>query len=40
MYSFGAKQPPFCLACAVAAAGIRKTAGVRPAVDRKELSSA
>jgi hypothetical protein len=37
VYSFGPKQPPFCVPCAVAAAGIRSTAGMRPAVERKQV---
>jgi hypothetical protein len=27
VYSFGPKRPPFCIPCAVSAAGIRRTAG-------------
>lgn len=37
VYSFGAKKPPLCIPCAVAAAGLRSTAGNRPAVDAREL---
>lgn len=37
VYSFGAQQAPFCVPCAVAAAGIRTTAGVRPVRSRREL---
>ncbi len=36
VYSFGAKKPPFCLPCAVEAAGVRQGAGYRPAGSRKE----
>ncbi|MEA2885597.1 MAG: hypothetical protein QOD38_2010 [Acidimicrobiaceae bacterium] len=39
MYSFGAKKPPFCIPCAVAAAGIRSNAGVRPMADARELKA-
>src|SRR3954469_12230568 len=37
VYSFGPKKPPFCIQCAVAAAGIRSNAGVPPALGRREL---
>lgn len=37
VYSFGAKKPPFCIPCAVAAAGLRSTAGNAPAIDAREL---
>jgi hypothetical protein len=37
VYSFGPKKPPFCLPCAVEAAGVRQGAGFRPAPGRKEL---
>jgi hypothetical protein len=33
VYSFGPKKPPFCIPCAVAAAGIRSNAGVQPMAD-------
>jgi hypothetical protein len=39
VYAFGAKQPPYCVPCAVSAAGIRRTAGNVPAMsarDKKE----
>ena len=39
VYSFGAKKPPFCIACAVAAAGIRSNAGLRPIADARELKA-
>ena len=35
VYSFGPKKPPFCLPCAVEAAGVRSGAGFRP-MSRKE----
>jgi hypothetical protein len=37
VYAFGAKKPPLCIPCAVAAAGIRSTAGNRPAAPPREL---
>jgi hypothetical protein len=37
VYSFGPKKPPFCIQCAVAAAGIRSNAGAPPALGRREL---
>src|SRR5437868_12721528 len=37
VYAFGAKKPPFCIPCAVAAAGIRSNAGIRPMADAREL---
>ena len=39
VYSFGAKKPPFCIPGAVAAAGIRSNAGVRPMADARELKA-
>ena len=39
VYSFGAKKPPFCIPCAVAAAGIRSNAGIRPMADARELKA-
>jgi hypothetical protein len=37
VYSFGPKKPPYCIPCAVAAAGIRNNAGNRPIADSREL---
>lgn len=37
VYAFGPKKPPMCIACAVAAAGVRSTAGNRPVADAREL---
>lgn len=37
VYSFGPSKPPFCLPCAVEAAGVRQGAGFGPAPGRKEL---
>lgn len=39
VYAFGPKRPPYCIGCAIAAAGVRSTAGNRPA-SRKELKAA
>lgn len=36
VYSFGPAKPPYCLPCAVEAAGVRQGAGFRPAPSRKE----
>ena len=36
VYSFGPKKPPFCLPCAVEAAGVRTKAGSGPALSRRE----
>ena len=36
VYSFGPKKPPFCLPCAVEAAGVRSGAGSAPAISRRE----
>jgi len=30
VYSFGPKKPPFCMSCALAAAGVRRSAAVQP----------
>jgi hypothetical protein len=35
VYSFGPKKPPFCLPCAVEAAGVRAGAGFRPTTGRR-----
>ena len=39
VYAFGAKKPPFCIPCAVAAAGIRSNAGIKPMADARELKA-
>jgi hypothetical protein len=36
VYSFGPKKPPFCLPCAVTAAGVRTKAAKVPPMSRKE----
>ena len=40
VYSFGPKKPPFCIPCAVAAAGVRTTAGSRPQVSGRAMRQA
>lgn len=37
VYSFGERQPPFCIPCALAAAGVRSNAARPPALPKKEL---
>lgn len=37
VYAFGPKKPPFCIPCAVAAAGIRTTAGVKAMAEPREM---
>ncbi|MCU1352489.1 MAG: hypothetical protein JWM05_1698 [Acidimicrobiales bacterium] len=32
LFPFGEKAPPFCVACALAASGVRATAGMAPAL--------
>lgn len=36
VYAFGTSKPPFCIACALAAAGVRSNAGLPPKVTRRE----
>jgi hypothetical protein len=36
VYAFGPKKPPYCLPCAVEAAGVRSGAGSAPALSRRE----
>jgi hypothetical protein len=36
VYSFGPKRPPFCITCAIAAAGIRSSAA-GPSLSRRQL---
>lgn len=36
VYSFGPKKPPFCIACALAASGVRAHASKRPRLSRRE----
>lgn len=37
VYSFGRNEPPFCVACALAAAGVRSNAARQPRLSRREL---
>jgi hypothetical protein len=37
VYSFGRKQQPYCVACALAAAGVRSNAARQPTMSRKEM---
>lgn len=37
VYSFGRKEQPFCVACALAAAGVRSNAARQPTLSRKEM---
>lgn len=37
VYAFGPNKPPFCVSCALAAAGVRANAANRPAYSKREL---
>jgi hypothetical protein len=37
VYSFGRKEQPFCVSCALAAAGVRSNAARQPTLSRKEM---
>ncbi len=37
VYAFGPGQPPFCLNCALAAAGVRSNAARAPQVSKREM---
>ena len=37
VYAFGANKPPYCVACALAAAGVRSTAARQPQMSRREI---
>ncbi len=37
VYSFGERQPPFCIPCALAASGVRSNAARTPALPKKEI---
>lgn len=39
VYAFGPRRPPYCIGCAIAAAGVRSTAA-NPSASRKELRAA
>jgi len=36
VYSFGPKKPPFCISCALGAAGVRSSAAKSPRLSRRE----
>jgi ribosome-binding protein aMBF1 (putative translation factor) len=37
VFAFGAAEPPFCVSCALAAAGVRSNAANAPSVSKREL---
>ena len=37
VYAFGAHKPPYCVSCALAAAGVRANAANRPAYSKREM---
>jgi hypothetical protein len=37
VYAFGPGKPPFCVSCALAAAGVRSNAGRQPTMSRREI---
>jgi hypothetical protein len=37
VYAFGANKPPYCVACALAAAGVRSNAARQPTLSRREI---
>ena len=37
VYAFGPNKPPYCVSCALAAAGVRANAANRPAYSKREL---
>jgi len=40
VYAFGDNKPPFCLSCALAAAGVRANAARPPAMAKREMRKA
>ncbi len=36
VYSFGPKKPPYCISCALGAAGVRANVSKRPRLSRRE----
>ena len=40
VYAFGPKEPPLCLACALAKSGVRSNAGMPPARSKREIRKA
>jgi hypothetical protein len=37
VYAFGVSKPPYCVACALAAAGVRSNAARTPTMSRREI---
>ena len=37
VYAFGASKPPYCISCALAAAGVRSNAARRPSLSKREI---
>ena len=37
VYAFGPSKPPYCVGCALAAAGVRSNAGRPPTLSRREI---
>lgn len=37
VFSFGARKPPYCISCALAAAGVRSNAAIQTTVNKREL---
>jgi hypothetical protein len=37
VYAFGPSKPPYCVGCALAAAGVRSNAGRQPTLSRREI---
>ena len=37
VYAFGPSKPPYCVGCALAAAGVRSNAGRQPSLSRREI---
>lgn len=37
VYAFGPDKPPYCVPCALAAAGVRSNAATAPAMSRREI---
>ncbi len=37
VFSFGANKPPYCISCALAAAGVRSNAAIQTNVNKREL---
>ena len=37
VYAFGASKPPYCISCALTAAGVRSNAARRPSLSKREI---